>query len=172
MTNGENIDVLAAEYALGTLDAAERSLVAARRQRDLALDLAIEQWEARLAPLAQTISSVEPRSGLFSEIETRIAVRHAATVGNIQVVVLEHSMRRWRRRALAAAALAACLLVAIGVRESMRPQAPTSYVAVFQKDDASPAFLLSVDLETRMLSIRPVAAQPQAGKTYQLWIAS
>jgi len=68
--------------------------------------------------------------------------------------------------------MAACLLVAIGVRESMRPQAPTSYVAVFQKDDSSPAFLLSVDLETRVLSIRPVAAQPQPGKTYQLWIAS
>ena len=172
MTNGENIDVLAAEYALGTLDAAERSSVAARRQRDLALDLAIEQWEARLAPLAETISSVEPRSALFAEIETRIAVRHAATVSRIQVAALEQSMRRWRRRALAAAAMAACLLVAIGVRESMRPQAPTSYVAVFQKDDSSPAFLLSVDLETRVLSIRPVAAQPQPGKTYQLWIAS
>ena len=172
MTDGENIEVLAAEYALGTLEAAERSSVAVRRQRDLALDLAIEQWEARLGPLAQTISSVEPRSGLFTEIETRIAIRQTATVSRIQVVALEHRVRRWRRRALAAAAMAACLLVAIAVREGMRPQAPKSYVAVFQKDDASPAFLLSVDLETRMLSIRPVAALPQAGKTYQLWIAS
>src|SRR5262249_37848520 len=133
MTNVENIDVLAAEYALGTLDVAERASVATRRQRDLALDLAIEQWEERLAALAETISSVEPRSGLFAEIETRIAVRHTATISRMQVVALEQSMRRWRRRALAAVALAACLLVAIGVRESMRSQAPTSYVAVFQK---------------------------------------
>jgi anti-sigma-K factor RskA len=58
------------------------------------------------------------------------------------------------------------------VREIMLPQTAKTYVAVFQKDDASPAFLLTVDLDTRMLSIRAVAAQPQPGKSYQLWIAS
>ena len=68
--------------------------------------------------------------------------------------------------------MAACLLVVIGVREMVRPQTPSSYVAVFQKDDVSPAFLLSVDLETRMLSIRMVAAERPPGKTYQLWIAT
>ncbi len=69
-------------------------------------------------------------------------------------------------------ALAACLVIAIGVREMARPQMPRNYVAVFQKDDASPAFLLTVDLDTRVLSIRAVAATPQPGKSYQLWIAS
>jgi anti-sigma-K factor RskA len=47
-----------------------------------------------------------------------------------------------------------------------------SYVGVFQKDDQSPAFLLTVDLETRMLSIRVVSAERPANKTYQIWIAS
>jgi anti-sigma-K factor RskA len=43
---------------------------------------------------------------------------------------------------------------------------------VFQQNDASPAFLLTFDLETRVLSIRPLAAEAQPGKTYQLWMAS
>ena len=88
------------------------------------------------------------------------------------MIELERRVRRWRNLATAASAVAACLLVVIGVREMVRPQAPSSYVAVFQKDDVSPAFLLSVDLETRMLSIRMVAAERQPGKTYQLWIAT
>ena len=88
------------------------------------------------------------------------------------MIELERRVRRWRNLAAAASAVAACLLVVIGVREMVRPQAPSSYVAVFQKDDVSPAFLLSVDLETRMLSIRMVAAERQPGKTYQLWIAT
>jgi anti-sigma-K factor RskA len=43
---------------------------------------------------------------------------------------------------------------------------------VFQKDDASPAFLLTVDLDKRQLSVQRVAAEPQSAKSYQLWIAS
>ena len=87
-------------------------------------------------------------------------------------IELQQRVRRWRNLAAAASAVAACLLVVIGVREMVRPQVPSSYVAVFQKDDVSPAFLLSVDLQTRTLSIRMVAAERQPGKSYQLWIAT
>jgi anti-sigma-K factor RskA len=41
---------------------------------------------------------------------------------------------------------------------------------VLQKDAQSPAFLVSVDLETRVLTIRAVAAEPQRGKSYELWL--
>ena len=82
MTNVDYIDVLAAEYALGTLDDAERSSVAAHRRRDLALDLAIEQWEARLAPLAQTISSEEPRSASLQRL------RRASRSGTQRLLVI------------------------------------------------------------------------------------
>jgi anti-sigma-K factor RskA len=82
------------------------------------------------------------------------------------------SKRNWRNAAVAASALAASLAITIAVRETMRPDVPNNFVAVFQKDDASPAFLLSVDLQTRNLSIRRVAADVPDGKTYQLWIAS
>jgi anti-sigma-K factor RskA len=44
------------------------------------------------------------------------------------------------------------------------------FVAVFQKDDASPAFLLSVDADKRTLSVRKVGAPQETNKSYQVWI--
>lgn len=172
MNDREDIDGLAAEYVLGTLDASERVAVAARRQREGDLDAAIGAWERRLAPLAEAVPVVEPPAGLFARIEERLASAASGSAGSGQVIELERRVRRWRNLAAAASAIAACLLVVIGVREMVRPQVPSSYVAVFQKDDVSPAFLLSVDLKTRMLSIRMVAAERQPGKSYQLWIAT
>jgi anti-sigma-K factor RskA len=167
MNDREDIDGLAAEYVLGTLDASERAAVAARRQREGDLDAAIGAWERRLSPLTDAIAPLAPPRGLFARIEARLA-----DTGGGQIVELQQRVRRWRNLAAAASAVAACLLVVIGVREMVRPQVPSSYVAVFQKDDVSPAFLLSVDLETRTLSIRMVAAERQPGKSYQLWIAT
>jgi anti-sigma-K factor RskA len=172
MRERDEIDVLAGEYVLGTLDAAERTAVAARRRRETPLDAAIEAWEERLSPLTETLPAVVPEPGLWPRIEARLDAGGLAGENAERIVHLERSAQRWRRAAIAASALAACLLVAIGVREIMLPQTAKTYVAVFQKDDASPAFLLTVDLDTRMLSIRAVAAEPQPGKSYQLWIAS
>ena len=168
MTERDDIDILAGEYVLGTLDAGERASVAARRQREVLLDAAIKAWEQRLGALAEVAAPVAPDPGLLSRIEARIDAGAIAA----QVVTLERRARRWRRAAVAASALAACLLLAIGVREFTRPERAGVYTAVFQKDDASPAFLLTVNLDTRVLSIRAVAAQPQPGKSYQLWIVS
>jgi anti-sigma-K factor RskA len=172
MTDREDMDGLAAEYVLGTLDASERAAVAARRQREDDLDAAIGAWERRLSPLAEAVPPLEPSPGLFARIEARLGDAGARATGSGQIIELQQRVRRWRNLAAAASAIAACLLVVIGVREMVRPQVPSSYVAVFQKDDVSPAFLLSVDLATRTLSIRMVAAERQPGKSYQLWIAT
>jgi anti-sigma-K factor RskA len=167
MSDQDDIDALAAEYVLGTLSPAERTAVSARRQRERDLDAAIEAWEARLAPLTEAMPSVEPSPGLLARIEATIANGTGDTV-----IDLQHRVARWRRLAIVPSAAAACLVVAFGVREFTRSPQPVSYVGVFQKDDQSPAFLLTVDLETRVLSIRVVAADRPADKTYQLWIAS
>jgi anti-sigma-K factor RskA len=49
---------------------------------------------------------------------------------------------------------------------------PAQFVAVFQKDEQAPAFLLSIDIDKRMVTVRQVAAERMADKTYQLWIAA
>ena len=72
MTDAGDIDALAAEYVLGTLDAAERTAVAARRPREPALDAAIDAWESRLSPLAESIPPSAPPHGVFEKIEARL----------------------------------------------------------------------------------------------------
>jgi anti-sigma-K factor RskA len=168
----EDIDMLAAEYVLGTLDAAARTMVAARRQREPQLEAAIRDWERRLAPLDEETRALEPPLGLFGRIEARLDAADGAPVATLQAMRrLERGAVRWRRAAIAASALAAALAIAIPVREAMYAPKPQNFVAVFQKDDAQPSFLLTIDLATRELTIRPVAAEPPSGRTYQLWIA-
>jgi anti-sigma-K factor RskA len=181
MTDVEGIDALAAEYVLGTLDASERATVAARRQREPALDAAILAWEHRLAPLGNLVVPVEPDASVWARIEALLdrgagqqagQASSSIATDSSQVIVLQRRLTAWRRLAVAASALAASLLITIGVRETMRTDTPRNFVAVFQKDDALPSFLLTIDLETRQLTIKPVSADTPAGKSYQLWIAA
>jgi anti-sigma-K factor RskA len=175
MTEREDIDALAGEYVLGTLDAGERATVAARRQREPALDSAIMAWEHRLGPLVEGLLPVEPPSALLRGIESRLngsasgAPDSSLFPAGADVVRLERRLRTWRRVAIAASSLAACLVVAIGVREATR-QPEVGNVAVFVQGDVMPSFILSVDFETRTLSVKAVAAKPLPDKAYQLWI--
>lgn len=102
--------------------------------------------------------------------------------GRGEVIVFARRARAWQRMAGGVAALAAALAAVVVVRE-LQPrtievvrtvEVPSprmaEFVAVFQKDDASPAFLLTVDVERHALSVRKVGAEPQTGKSYELWI--
>ena len=173
MTEEDDKDILAAEYVLGTLDAAERNSVAARRLREPDLDAAIAAWEQRLDPLNGHVDGAAPAPDLFDAIQARIDGAARDRVLPIQpadIAGLKRRMARWRAAAIGAAAIAAGLLIAIGTGHIPAPQDERNFVAVFQQGDAQPSFLLSIDLQSRNVTIRPVAAEPQPGKSYQLWI--
>jgi len=111
MTEDENIDGLAAEYVLGSLDGAERAEVEARRGLEGSLTAAIEAWERRLAPLLEVAPEVAPPPDLFDRILVRIAeepVRGAAPV-----LALRRPSQRRMRLVVSAGALAACLALAV-----------------------------------------------------------
>ena len=168
MSLSEDDQNLAAEYALGTLDPAERASIAARRQRESGLDLAISDWEARLAPLSETVPPLTPPRDFLADIEARLD--GAAARPGAQVVDLTRRVARWRLGAIAASGIAATLAIGLGFRESERLTAPHEYVAVLQKSADSPAFMVTVNLDQRSLIVRPVAAPANAGKSYELWI--
>ena len=172
MTNGDDIDELAGEYVLGTLDAAERTALTARRQREPALDAAIREWELRLAPLDAFTPDCEPPRDLLARIEQRLDQPSAPSAQVVELALLRRRLTGWRRLAIAASSMAASLLVLLGTRETLHRPPAQNFVAVFQQGDVLPSFYLTVDLERRVLTLRPVAATKQAGKTYQMWIAS
>jgi len=118
-----------------------------------------------------------------------------AAASSAEIIQLRQRMQRWRGANIITGMIAACLIGIVLVREykpdalppELRPNPPVrvvevlreapaaqpaQFVAVFQKDEQSPAFLMSVDLEKRTISVRQVAAERLADKSYQLWIAT
>ncbi|MBW5798729.1 anti-sigma factor [Halomonas elongata] len=175
MTAHDDIDMLAAEYVLGTLEADERTEVAQRREHDSNLDARILAWEARLAPLSNEIQAVAPGTDLLERIERRIAVLETeANTGEsstTQLVALRRRLGFWRwSTALASAAALILAIVLVVPLDSAPNQSP--FVAVFSQNDQQPAFILTVDLDNRRLNVQPVAAEPLPDRSYQLWIKS
>jgi anti-sigma-K factor RskA len=133
MTEEENIDGLAAEYVLGSLDAAERSEVEARRTLEGSLKAAIAAWERRLAPLVETVPDVAPPPDLLDRILGRIADAPVARPAPVQR--LRRASQRWVRLAVSAGALAACLALAIAAWFLYaQPDKPKSEVHVAAMD--------------------------------------
>jgi anti-sigma-K factor RskA len=127
------------------------------------------------------------------------AAAPAALAPSAEVIDLTRRLRRWRTGAVMSGAIAASIL-ALAVTRDIRPDLmpaalqppvtvverpvevvrtvevpaprPAQYVAVLQKDAASPAFLLSVDLDRGTVTVRTVGAERLAGKSYELWLVS
>jgi anti-sigma-K factor RskA len=139
MAYSEDHIALAAEYALGTLDADERAQVETMMSVDKDFTAMVAAWEHRLAALNQMVGSVEPRPYVWDNI--RIAVGHAepqaplvlpqapapvapvvaepvaaAAADTSNVIQMSSRIRRWRSVATFATALAAALVAMIGVQ--------------------------------------------------------
>jgi anti-sigma-K factor RskA len=219
MAHSEDHIALAAEYALGTLDADERTQVETMMAVDRELTALVQAWEYRLGVLNQMVGSVEPRPIVWENI--RNAIGHAQPqaplvlpetpapvaaapqaseaapappADNSNVIRLTGRVRRWRNVASFTSAIAAALVAMLalqvyqpellpdGIRPKPRtqvvevktpsPPAAAQYVALLQKDAGSPAFILTVDAATKNFTVRKVGAQPEPGKSYELWIVS
>jgi anti-sigma-K factor RskA len=219
MAHSEDHIALAAEYALGTLDADERTQVETMMAVDRELTALVQAWEYRLGVLNQMVGSVEPRPIVWENI--RNAIGHAQpqaplvlpetpapvaaapqaseaapapSADNSNVIRLTGRVRRWRNVASFTSAIAAALVAMLalqvyqpellpdGIRPKPRtqvveiktpsPPAAAQYVALLQKDAGSPAFILTVDAATKNFTVRKVGAQPEPGKSYELWIVS
>lgn len=70
MAYNEDHVALAAEYALGTLDADERALVETMMIVDPGFMAMVEAWDLKLAPLHQMVASVEPPAHLWEGIKS------------------------------------------------------------------------------------------------------
>lgn len=109
------------------------------------------------------------------------------------VVDLTNRLVRWRNIAAGSGAMVAVLALFILTSalaptllpDSLRPRPrvivqategsgppPARYVAVLQRDALSPAFIVTVDVAERSLTMRRVAAERATGKSYELWLVS
>jgi anti-sigma-K factor RskA len=168
MAYSEDHIALAAEYALGTLDAGERAQVESMMSVDKDFTAMVTAWEHKLAALNQMVGSVEPRPYVWDNI--RIAVGHAepqaplllpqapapaapvtaepaASADTSNVIQLSGRIKRLRSIASFATALAAALVAMIGVQvfapdmlpDALRPKPRTQVAEVKAPPAAAPA---------------------------------
>jgi len=139
MPYSEDHIALAAEYALGTLDAGERAQVETMMSVDKDFAAIVDAWQDKLSVLNQMVGSVEPRAEVWDKIKE--AVGHsepqaplvlpqappvvvpevkepaAEVVDTSNVIRLSAQARRWRNVASFTTAIAAALvaMIAVGV---------------------------------------------------------
>lgn len=163
MAYSEDHIALAAEYALGTLDADERTLVETMMAGDQDFTALVAAWEQKLGVLNQMVGSVEPRPEVWQKIraaaglsETQAPMLLPETpppmvasptpaIDSSNVIRLSNRARRWRQVATLTTAIAAALvaMIAVGVYrpdmlpDQLRPKPRTQVVAI--KTPAAPA---------------------------------
>jgi anti-sigma-K factor RskA len=140
MAYSEDHIALAAEYALGTLDADERAQVENMMSIDKDFTAMVQAWEFRLGVLNQMVGSVEPSPQVWDRIKTATGLSGqqaplvlpeppsappaavpeavapvAIAADNSNVIRLSAQARRWRSVAAATSAIAAVLVAMIGV---------------------------------------------------------
>ncbi len=160
-------EMLAGEYVLGTLDAAEAQAAEARIAAEPAFAAEVRAWEARLYPLTAMVASVAPPTSLWARIEDTTG--GVITAGAVQTVTQPANDNRvaswWRVAAIGATAVAAGLAAFIGVRP-----APTPLVAVLAPAGSTAAVLVAVAGPDGGLALRPTAAVVVASdRDLQLW---
>lgn len=166
MIDNESIDQLASEYVLGTLDAQQRLLVQQRLPREPALARAVDEWEARLLPLASLAAPHTPSAALWQRIAASIG-RNAATLSKqpSRFARWLNSLVFWRglsAAGLSAAALMAALLV-------MTPTAPQYLVVLAAPQSQTPGWLVKASTQN-MVELVPLMVVPVPdGRTLQFW---
>jgi anti-sigma-K factor RskA len=130
---------LAAEYALGTLDADERAQVETMMSVDQDFMAMVRAWEYRLGALNQMVGSVEPRAEVWDRIRSAAGLSEPqaplelpdapppapvvaeveappAAVDPTNIIRLSAQARRWRSVATFTTAIAAALVAMLAIQ--------------------------------------------------------
>jgi anti-sigma-K factor RskA len=166
-SDGDDPDMLAAEFALGVLDDDARAEAERRMVADPSFALDAEAWQARFAGLAESVADTPAPTGLWPRIARRLE-RGA----NVVELRLRRSLGLWRSAsAVAAMAAAAMLVVFIWPKPAPAPapllsarltgvaagQAQTEFVAVF-------------DPSRRRIVLTPASITASPGRSPELWL--
>lgn len=168
-------EALAAEHALGVLNARERAEAETRMARDPAFAADVEAWRARLAPMLESIEPVPAPAGLWPRIERLLPAND-----NGQIM---SRLRFWRNTAMGGFALAAASLAAVVVQVNQPPltierQVPVSPQGqllsasmVSQEGRAQPLFVASYDPDRKALIVTSLLPeQSDRDKVHELWL--
>ncbi|HSL78045.1 MAG TPA: anti-sigma factor, partial [Pseudolabrys sp.] len=153
-------ELLAAEYALGVLDATERATAEQRIARDRGFARQVAAWEQRLVPWAAEIPEMLPPPQVWDRISGALPPQ-APRAG------LWQSLAFWRGLSLAAGALAAACIAALVYFGAFTPTEPL--VATIE-GGGQRHFVATIDVKRGTVAIVPAAFRADATRVPELWL--
>lgn len=165
--NRRDDDLVAAEYVLGVLPAEERSQASRRIDHEPAFARLVEEWEARLAPMADGFEPVLPPDKVKAALDERLfKTAHAARRPG-----LWENLAFWRGAAVAA--LLALVVVGgfalNGLGWQPAEQDKLRFVASLAHDDSDVRYLAVYDDATRDVALSHVSGERPQGRDFELW---
>lgn len=156
---GDADDLLAADYVLGTLDAADWRAAHDRAAVDGAFAARVRAWEGRLAPLNDGFAPVPPPPQAWAGIEARLFPAPARP-----------RRRLWLPGLIMAGALAAGMAVVVTPGLLSGPVAPAALTARLATADGALVFAAAYDATAGRVTLRRTqGAAPAAGQDHELW---
>lgn len=153
-------EMLAAEYALGVLDSAERTAAEQRIAREHSFASLVAAWEERLAPWAAEIPEVVPPAHVWGRIAGTLPAQERRAG-------LWQSIAFWRGLSVAAGALAAACLAAVIYLGVLTQQPPL--VATIE-GGGQRHFVATIDPKRGSVAIIPAAFHADAARVPELWL--
>jgi anti-sigma-K factor RskA len=170
--NDSLMELLAAQYALGTLRGGARRRFETLCHENRALEEKARRWAEHFAPLAELVPEVRPPARVWDRLVARLPAFRpvaAAKAGWLESLVL------WRGIAAAMSVIAVIALgVAFGPGPSHTPAAPQLLATFVAPDTKEPlaVMLMPGNGERVMLKVvAPSFAVPK-DKSLQLWLVS
>ena len=164
------LDALAGEYVLGTLDAPQRRAIEQRLRHDGQLQAAVGRWEARLLPLNDLVPPQTPSAQLWPRIERSLNALNEPAPQARQPAGPSwwNLLPLWR--GLTAAGLAATLVLGTVLLTTAPTVPPPAYVVVLvAPQNQAPGWVIQASNRQQIQLIPLGMAQVPADKALEFW---
>lgn len=166
MATGEELDSIAAEYALGVLSLEDRQAVERRMLDNPELRRRVADWQERLAPLAEDAPELMPHPETWARLRRSVAGRQGPGQRPARQAGWQRSLGFWRGWAVAATAAAAALAVLVWISLP----GPAMLVAVLNDPSGQPVWVIRTSGDDSGLLARGLAPSADADRVPELWL--
>ncbi|RKF46860.1 anti-sigma factor domain-containing protein [Paraburkholderia fungorum] len=188
----QQVDMLAAEYVLGTLRGGARRRFQYYADHDAVIRQAIDEWLRRISPLAELAEPRMPSAAVWQAIERRLDLSSAREAARPRTVAekparpsgsIFENLAFWRGWAIGVTGFAAIAAV-VAIRSllpsgattstapivAQQPETAVSHVAVLNDKDTHPVMLVAWDEAHATMTLHPLGkVDLPAGRAMELW---
>lgn len=172
----DELNDLAAEYALGLLTGDDLRRARELERTDAGFREEVARWSGRLAPMLDEVKDAVPPASAWTGIQQRLGISHDS--GN--VLQLRRRVHQWRGIAAAMSALAACLAIFIVLRPASRAPAPVEIqrsaaaaplLAMLGSDQQGTQVVATWDPGAKRLVLAVTGDMPSDSRhSHELWV--